>query len=43
LGTKAVGWGEDQHEAVGVNGYPRPGVQTIEGFKWRLAPPGDAN
>lgn len=38
-----VGWSEIEDEVTSYTGYPRPGVQRVEGFRYNFLPLKDAN
>ncbi|KAJ5532729.1 actin-like ATPase domain-containing protein [Penicillium frequentans] len=38
-----VGWSESEDEVISYAGYPRPGIQKIEEFRYHIAPLKDAN
>ncbi|KAJ6017494.1 hypothetical protein N7451_000873 [Penicillium sp. IBT 35674x] len=38
-----VGWSENEDEVISYAGYPRPGIQRIEDFRYNIAPLKDAN
>ncbi|KAJ5809935.1 uncharacterized protein N7503_002153 [Penicillium pulvis] len=39
---KMVGWSESEDEVISYAGYPRPGIQKIEEFRYHFAPLKDA-